>query len=161
MNTTPQIESSTQTGEQPSASDNRPDSTMIARRFLSALYPERFNLQGSIGITSKARGFSVGDAGWFPATQTGLNEAARQAARMGTDVYYHVSTHDPDEAKRTSQSKKEQAGKPWNGGYRGHIESATQLTFLWADIDLQESVFVKEVVASIDHAALRFCPLLE
>jgi hypothetical protein len=139
MNTKSQISITTRSEAQQDVGDNSNDSAEAAHRLLSALYPERFNIQGSLGITSKALGFSVGDKGWFPSTQAGIREAASYAATLGTDVYFHCSTHNPDKAKRLSHVKKEKEGKSWNGAYRGHIESAAQLTSLWADIDLKES----------------------
>jgi hypothetical protein len=140
MNTTTlPIDSNTRVETQQVVCDNSTNSAETARRLLSALFPDRFNIQGSLGITSKTHGFSVGDEGWFPSTQAGIEAAANYAAKVGTDVYFHCSSQNPDKAKRLSKAKKEKEGKTWNGAYRGHIESATELTFLWADIDLEES----------------------
>ena len=129
----------TQVETQQNVCDNSTNSGETARRLLSALFPERFNIQGSLGITSKSLGFSVGDEGWFSSTSVGAHEAACYAAELGADVYFHCSSQNPGEAKRLSKAKKEKEGKTWNGAYRGHIKSAAQLAFLWADIDLQES----------------------
>ena len=89
----------TQVETQQNVCDNRTNSGETARRLLSALFPERFNIQGSLGITSKSLGFSVGDEGWFSSTSVGAHEAACYAVELGADVYFHCSSQNPGEVE--------------------------------------------------------------
>ena len=88
-----------------------------AHRLLSALFCMP-GTNGNIGI------WDLGSKRnrWFATTADGIREAVQYAKAVGTDVYFHCCTHDPEKVR-----------------YRGTNASAKSLVSLWADIDTAEA----------------------
>ena len=100
------------------AAANTAPNQVGTEEFLRILWPERSSTRGQLGICH-----SPGVTSWHDLSNEGGADAAEQALQGDTNVYYHCATHDASMAEAQVNN-----------------DSATQLSFLWADIYLAEEV---------------------
>ena len=102
-----------------------------AERFLKAIFQKskadsQFTGEAGIGSKYETKFFKTND----------IKGMASHALNIGSDGFFHLTTHD---SKAAEQSARERKGDAFNGKFRGQIRTSKQINALWLDLDLADA----------------------